>query len=551
MKYNSVFKCITVLFLSVIAYLLLTSEEKTPPKLPIGINLNSYNYYTNAFLFVDVMKSASEMISFNLTGSSSWDSKKIDKIPSDPQGYPLELPYVVDNVPQGVRFLINDYYKGRYIFLYDGEGEFSFGVPTVNKFKQTIILLDGKGENRWIDITKSKKSNPVRNIRILPEDGQYDPNNPFTPQFIEGLKSFNCLRFMDFMKINNSKQTSWETRSLPEYYTQGTDNGVAIEYAIQLCNDLKCDAWLCVPHKADDDFIKRYAELVRDTLDPNLKVYIEYSNELWNWGFEQSHYILDNAPGAINTYVSEALKNISPSSDTHPEKDAYMIQRTLKIWSEVFSGANKNRLIRIAAVQQAWVDNTRRILTYLFKYDEKGKAVSGKMYQNSLGAGCDAVSPSGYFGVTEETQKKWASMDPKLVTQEVVFNALEKEYSVNEKWSLDTAKYANNWKVAYVVYEGGQGLVPYQEKDNPDNESLWDAQINPKMFDMYMRLFRDHSSPPIECKLFNAYSYVSFRKTKWGSWGHLESLDQLNDLDQIKIIAPKYAALIESNIPKE
>lgn len=32
------------------------------------------------------------------------------------------------------------------------------------------------------------------------------------------------------------------------------------------------------------------ALLLRDTLDPGLKVYLEYSNEIWNWQFEQTHY---------------------------------------------------------------------------------------------------------------------------------------------------------------------------------------------------------------------------------------------------------------------
>jgi hypothetical protein len=48
-------------------------------------------------------------------------------------------------------------------------------------------------------------------------------------------------------------------------------------------------------------------------------------------------------------------------------------------------------------------------------------------------------------------------------------------------------------------------------------------------------------------KLNCAFAYVSKRESKYGSWGHLESLDQLDSLDRIKEIAPKYAALLDMN----
>lgn len=516
------------------------------------MNLDSYNYYSLALVFADVMKSAGEMMTYNATGSSPWNTEKNNEIPKDPQGYPLEIPAkVVGAPPQAVRFLINDNYKGRYVLTYDGEGEFDFGVNHSENLGKTIIELDGKGEHRWINITKSKKGNHIRNIRILPEDEAYDPNSPFNPLFIEGLKPFHCLRFMDFMMINNSPLTTWASRAQPDYYSQGTEKGIAIEYAVQLCNQLQCDGWFCVPAKADDDYIRNYAQLVRNTLNPNLKVYLEYSNEIWNWQFQQSGYVLENAPGAKDSYVSEALKAISPSADTHPEKDAYMIQRTFKIWSEVFGEEHKHRLVRVATVQHAWVDNTRRILEYLFKYDQKKNPKTEKVYKDSLGAGCDAVSPAGYFGFSDQTRDRWLTMDPEKITQDVVFNAIEKDMQNREmQWTLETAKYARAWNLDYFTYEGGQHLLVLEQKQSPYNEPIWDAQINPRMYDMYMKLFATHVLPEVNCKLFMAYSYVSPRKTLWGSWGHLENLEQLTDIHNIKTVAPKYDALLEANTSK-
>jgi len=549
---NKIYRYFVLLSVFIGGSFLLSAQNNEIPKLNMGMNLDSYSYYTRSLLFVDVMKSASDMMTFNAQGESPWNTEKINKIKRDPQGYPLELPVAVDNgPPQAVRFLINNVYSGDYVFLYDGEGEFDFSLPNSKDKGKIILHLDGKGDNRWINIKKSQKGNHVRNIRILPADDSFDPKLPFYPLYVEGIAQFHCLRFMDLLGTNGSNVTTWETRVQPDYYSQGTDKGVAIEYAIQLSNQLKCDAWFCIPHKADDQYIHKFAQLVHDTLDPNLKVYIEYSNEIWNWQFGQAHYVLENAPGAIDQYVSDKLKGISPKQENHPEKDAYMMQRVFRIWSDVFGDSQKQRLVRVAAVQHAWVDNTKRILQYLFKFDENGKPLSGPIYKDSEGHGCDVVAPGGYFSYSDADKNKWQKMDPSQVTPEVILKGVDKSYSKEAgAWTLDTAKYARTWKVGYVVYEGGQHITPFDQKDTPYNQAIWDAQINPMMYDLYMKLFRTHASPEVDCKLFCAFAYVSERKSRWGSWGHLERLDQLHNLSNIKLIAPKFAAVIDANIQR-
>jgi hypothetical protein len=357
---------------------------------------------------------------------------------------------------------------------------------------------------------------------------------------------------MDWMATNNSVQNTWDSRQHTDYHTQSNNKGVAIEYAIQLCNHLKADAWFCVPHKADDDYIRQFALLVRDNLNPSLKVYVEYSNEIWNWMFSQAHYVLENAPGAINAYVSEDLKKINPATADHPEKDAYMMQRVFRIWKEVFQGPQAKRLVRVAAVQHVWVDNTRRILEYLFKKSAKGYPVNTHLTSTSSGQGCDAVSPAGYFSFSDEDKQRWLKMTPQEVTSNLILTTVLEEYEkVSGIFTQQTADYAKAWEVDFVVYEGGQHFLTLQhQEDSPYNKPVWDAEIDPKMYDLYMKAMAKHASPEVNCKLFCAFSYVSKRKSIWGSWGHLEKLQQLQNLDTIKQAAPKYKAIIDSNSPK-
>lgn len=266
--------------------------------------------------------------------------------------------------------------------------------------------------------------------------------------------------------------------------------------------------------------------------------------------FSQSRYVLTNAPGAKNRYVSADLRKINPGESDHPEKDAYMMQRAFRIWEEIFQGPNRDRLIRVAAVQQSWYDNTKRILEYLFKKDGNGNPITNNKVQTSLGKGCDAVSPAGYFTYTDQDKAKWLNMSPSSVTPEVIIKAVDAAYEAESGiYTEKNAEYAQAWGVDFVVYEGGQHILPLQQQQNsPYNNAIWDAQIYPKIYDLYMKALSKHASPKVNCKLFCAYNYISDRKSIWGSWGHIESLNQLQQPGQLKQTAPKYAAIIDANI---
>src|SRR5690606_30558082 len=119
--------------------------------------------------------------------------------------------------------------------------------------------------------------------------------------------------FMDFLATNANGSAVWSDRTRParwSYNYDGNTNGYwwqgrggPFEHCVEYCNETGKDLWICVPHKADDDFITKLAQLVRygsdgnlpytsgdwndpskvhKGLNPELKVYVEYSNEVWN-----------------------------------------------------------------------------------------------------------------------------------------------------------------------------------------------------------------------------------------------------------------------------
>ncbi|MDH4285130.1 MAG: hypothetical protein OEV35_07410, partial [Gallionellaceae bacterium] len=160
---------------------------------------------------------------------------------------------------------------------------------------------------------------------------------PQTTLFNEPIKAiiskFSVIRFMDFLATNANQQKTWHERPLPSapsfqrkvrlsgYGWQGS--GGALEHAILLANETGKDAWINIPVLADDDFVLKVARMIAfgsdginpyvsrqknpvyPPLNPDLRVYVEYSNELWNsaGAFTQFH---DNCQAASDELVAAA-----------------------------------------------------------------------------------------------------------------------------------------------------------------------------------------------------------------------------------------------------
>jgi len=164
--------------------------------------------------------------------------------------------------------------------------------------------------------------------------------NPWRPEFLADLAPYKVLRFMDWNLTNNSDnpQADWDVR------TQKTDNqdkSVAIEWQIDLCNRAKKDYWITVPHEADPAYWQKLAQLIHDTLDPSLRVYVEWSNEVWNRQFPQRGY-------------AQAQGNMLglSGSDKAAAYYVYASVRLFEAFAAVF-GKDSARLVKVLSGQAA------------------------------------------------------------------------------------------------------------------------------------------------------------------------------------------------------
>ncbi|MDB5359626.1 MAG: Fibronectin type domain protein [Rhodospirillales bacterium] len=147
----------------------------------------------------------------------------------------------------------------------------------------------------------------------------------FTNDLKQLLSGFTLIRFMDYLATIANNQRHWADRVTPldisQYRTQPgygwQGRGGAWEYAVELANETGKDMWINIPLQVDDDYVTRLAQLLRyggdgtnpytapqaapvfPPLNANLRVYVEYSNEIWNDAFVMNHQNIALAQQAV------------------------------------------------------------------------------------------------------------------------------------------------------------------------------------------------------------------------------------------------------------
>ena len=478
-----------------------------PKNMTIGMNLSSVNYWTRELPFVDVTKSSMEWVTQNHHqvpgGKNPWHTDMLDSIPFDPDGYPLCLPVEVEKAeaPQVVaslmcRSIYPHYPAGRYVCLYEGQGDIWFGfdakMVSIEPGRIELDVTPSPGGNGiFMKIMRSEKGNHIRNIRVIMPgfETTYD-TKPFNPLFLERLKPFKVIRFMDWQKTNNSCVQSWSKRTRPTSYTQASVSGVAIEYLVDLCNELGADPWFCIPHQSDSDYQDRFAQLVKGRLAPDRKVYVEYSNEVWNAMFKQYQWVEENGDFTLS----------------HPEKYAQFAGQAFNVWQREFVDQSK-RIIRVVSGQQV----SPRIIQCAIDY---------------LGPeGMDAIATSAYFGLGKDDYEELRVLGSRAtavdVMRLVIGNIKTQAIPVIKKH----ARIASKYNVDFLAYEAGPSICSSPLGSSPPYlQALWDSQKSSDIYRAYRGFL--NACKEMDIKIFMAYSYITAQETKYGSWGHLEYLGQ-------------------------
>ncbi len=474
----------------------------------VGTNLSGIAYWSTEFPFVDLMKSGMGWVSV-LNGA--WTGT----FPSMRNGYPTSL-LPGQKAVAAVAWGNTHYPAGQYVVLWDGDGSISFPLSTVKVVRTEAhrIVLDISDTNGslWVGIDRTNPADPVRNLRFLwPGSEATYATQPFNPAFLQKIAPFSTLRFMDWGGTNGSPVVEWADRAHVADVMYATPKGVPLELMIDLANTLHVDPWFCIPHLASDDYMRQFATLLHARLDPALKPHIEYSNEVWNTGFEQTRWA--NAQ-------SDKLGLQRPwgtPSEFYAQRSVEMFKIFRQVWA-----ADSARLVRVIAGQAAWTQFLEHALAW-----------------KDTAANADVVAIAPYFNAagTDDPAKVDATLA--LTSDQVVDRMLQSIRGDMASNIARSAALARKYKLTLKAYESGVGDTTFQfpaDKQDRMTALYTAANRNPRMRDVYKEAFGTWVANGGDT--MNQFNDIG-GWSKWGFWSLLEYVTQ------DPATSPKYSGVLD------
>lgn len=503
-------------------YLVVSATPAGRPEVEAGgWNLTYIRYWSQANFFNDAMFEASRW-------EHNWNAYAFEY---DANGYPINIPA---GITPAAKITLQE--PGHYTLLWQGAGS----SVVLNASGITLVSEDLTGEvkRRVYNKTSGERSPllvrvmiqnqiPATGIRVLapgsmPGDGSPEPI--FKAGFLERLQDNSAaLRFMDWGATNAATHAAWSERRRPGFYTQ--DSPTAYEYMIALANAANKDLWICVPHTVDAQYIQNLATLILhgtdggvrvvEPLAPHLKVYVEWSNEVWNSQFPQHAWALALARTRLGLGANAPLPNYNEVWKIIGEKHA----QTFRIFADVFRAAGQSsRLVRVLGTQIGG----SLVGLHMTGIESIASAEADPALRSEYYPDCVAVG--AYFGhaISTWVVNNTNYTNPGPADYNAAFAAVRSDILTTFRNYLRTSSNAAaNHALELIAYEGGQHIVGVGSEQSNSALSAFLRTMNrdPRMGEMTslaLDLWEMHGGG-----LFMAYNEAS-PYGSYGSWGFRE-----------------------------
>jgi len=393
---------------------------------------------------------------------------------------------------------------------YDGASNTTTADEIVGPAEQNLFL------------TFTGQPGGVKDVRLMRPG--HAAGELFSQPFLARLAHFQVLRFMDFTQTNNNTQVNWADRSRPGFASQQrrpagatafTTVGAAWEYVVLLANQAGKDVWINVPHRATDDYVTKLAQLLRygsdgvnpytspqasplfPPLDPSRKVYLEWSNELWNGGFAQSTWLGQQADAAIAAGDSDLLYD---GNTNHYSIMFRMVGRRSMQLSNLFRAVfgDADMMARIRPVLPGQIANAGTLSEPLAYLAARHGGASAFFY---------AAAGAPYVTVNNDDTGSRTGL-----TLDTIFSEMTSYAEVNvHAWMKSFSALSSANGIKMVAYEGGQHLYGTGSLD-----VKLAAQMDPRMKDI---LVLNHANWIASGGDLFVHFNLCSGWNRYGSWG--------------------------------
>lgn len=501
--------------------------------------------------FLDVMKTARPWVA-HLPGQwGGWEEADLRAAGAlDAEGWPTRIPEEVTGI---ATLILTDLpaeaggVAGRYVLTHQGNGELTVsgrGI-VVEQAPGRIVFDYTPGEGGVIlTLTETDPADPLRAITVVREDraAALAAGEVFNPDWLARIRGAKMLRFMDWLATNDSTLALAADRPKPADYSWAR-TGVPVEIIARLANELDADPWVNIPHLAEDALVREMATVLLRDLEPGRQVWVEYSNEVWNWQFTQAAWAEEQAKarwGREHAWVQfYALRAVE----------------VMAIWSGV--AQDPARLVRVIATQTGWTGLEADILASPLVTGE-GKPAPEESF--------DAYAITGYVSGQLGTAEKEAAVrgwlaDSRAAAESVAAELAEEDRAAHiEAHRFDLAidraaqelrdgrltgaridslvqvtgevfpyhaGVAQRYGLRLAMYEGGTHVVGQGALvDDPELTAFFTLlNYSPQMGQIYADLLKGWAA--VSDAPFNAFVDV-YAPGKWGSWGALRDLTDDN-----------------------
>lgn len=285
--------------------------------------------------------------------------------------------------------------------------------------------------------------------------------------------------------------------------------GISIDLLTKIVKRTGTDAWINVPHLASDDYVTQLANFLSLNIPLQRKIYVEYSNEVWNTAFAQGKYATAQATALNLTnyhkfYASRSLQ-------------------IFNIFSTVFA-KNTQRLKFVISYQAVskWVAD--QILSY--------STVVNGVTTNLASIPNLIVASAPYY----DCNNIGSTLNTALVATQTAAQVIQ---TCNAQFAslASILQVGTNVSVTYslpmATYESGTSISEqatiFSGNENPTATTKFIAtNRDAGMYGVYKTLLQTYKQNNLMATaplmLFSSIGLPS----KYGSWGVLDYLDQIN-----------------------